>query len=82
MDVQVIKIDELKEQDIENIFNTPRLNEMYYKIVAFSMKELDNYSIMKYMEKKQFNFAVDFSTSKFVQIYVTDKRGLKYKFIY
>lgn len=80
--MKIINIDKITEKEINSIFNTVRLNEMFYKVKAFANMEIGLYDIQKYMERKGFGFSKNIQGKGSVSFFITDKMGGKYTLKY
>lgn len=80
--MQEIRIDEIKDQEIQEIFNTPRLSDMFYKVKAYADFQLSMPDLNSYMIKKKFDFSILKSGRGEVSLYVKDVNGAKFIFKY
>lgn len=78
----VIEIDKIDDQQVEEIFISPRLTEMFYKVKSFANMEIGLHDIESYMKRKKFNFSVSKAGKGYVYMFVTDGNNGKYTFKY
>lgn len=77
-----INIDKITEKEVENIFNTPKLHEMFYKVKSYADLHISVYELTSYMSRLKFDFSVIKKGNGVVYINVTCSKDLKFVFKY
>lgn len=79
--MQKINLNKITDLEIESIFNTERLNKMFWTVRKYSFNEIPSYEVKAVLDRLGFDFSVSFPGTGRGSIFIKDLK-LKNTYIF